>query len=314
MDKTAGYQVFEVDDSIVSFAKDLIHDIVIDGMFKVEQIPDFRLPSENTVLCVGSVIFMIELHGGSIHFNLVDGKPMHFCSLLQDGYLGFPAWVTENLISDAATEALFISTILSILSQPNVTVKERADHCRKRREFNKSHPHAYSESWTQVTWDLSKATKARLAADPTFRKVPFHHRRGHPRRAEAHYKGAYQIPEAIREEDRQGWWQWIEAKWVGNPCFGIRRSIYAPKLSTGDLARYPAEPWANHGRDQHVQRPALPELPAQQGWPTPRGGSAHCLGKAPLERTDYDQPTHPRDARERDRAGREDLVARRHRL
>lgn len=44
-----------------------------------------------------------------------------------------------------------------------------------------------------------------------------------------------------------------------------------------------AEPWANHGRDQRGQRFALPETPASAGWPSPRGGAAHCLGKAPLE-------------------------------
>ena len=45
-----------------------------------------------------------------------------------------------------------------------------------------------------------------------------------------------------------------------------------------------AEPWANHGRDQHGQRRALPENPAPQGQEPARGGTAHCLGKALLER------------------------------
>lgn len=45
-----------------------------------------------------------------------------------------------------------------------------------------------------------------------------------------------------------------------------------------------AEPWANLGRDQHGQRRAMTEIPAPQGREPARGGSAHCLGKAPLER------------------------------
>ena len=50
-----------------------------------------------------------------------------------------------------------------------------------------------------------------------------------------------------------------------------------------------AEPWANHGRDQHGQRRAPDEIPAQQGQEPARGGTAHCLGKALLERTDNEK-------------------------
>ena len=289
INETDHWQAFEIDDSIVSFAKAIVADIVGDKeTFKPRETPDFKMPANQALICTADGQYMVKEENGRFLFFVFVDKPVFFGAIQPSGEYLCASWLPDDCTDVAASEIFITATILSILSQPRVIIKERADHCRKRREFNRGGAFTV-DAWTRVSWDLSKATKAKIAADPTFRKVPYHFRRGHPRRAEEHYKGAYQMPCALRDADKEGWWQWIAPQFVGHPAFGFRRSVHAPKLSTGQLAKAWSQPWANHGRDQHGQRRALPETPAPQGREPARGGSAHCLGKAPLERKEHDR-------------------------
>ena len=90
-----------------------------------------------------------------------------------------------------------------------------------------------------MSWDLSKPAGSPESDCPELRRIARHFRRGHWRRAQPHYEGATQRPDAIRPEDRARWWQWIEGRYVGDHTLGIKKSYHAPKMSTGRLAGMP---------------------------------------------------------------------------
>lgn len=139
--------------------------------------------------------------------------------------------------------------ILAVINEPRVVTKTPAGCRQQRRGMQRGFGFAVN-AVTRVSWDLSKPTKAKQSRDPDFHCVPLHFRRGHFRRAEQHYIGAMRRPDAIRPEDRQGWWQWIEATLVGHPSFGTRRSVHAPYMSSGKLA------------SRFLQKRAAPKLAA----------------------------------------------------
>lgn len=129
-----------------------------------------------------------------------------------------------------------LAYILSLINQPRILARSPLLPRQGRRAAQRGGAKAV-DAWHRVTFDLSRETVAKVSRDPDYHKVPLHWRRGHYRRALPHYKGAVQRPDAIRPEERGMWWQWIEGQWVGHPAFGLKKSVHAPKLSTGQLAR-----------------------------------------------------------------------------
>lgn len=127
--------------------------------------------------------------------------------------------------------------ILSIINQPSMLRREPLISRQQRRAAERAGKKSVAD-WCRVTWNIGAEVAERISADPSFRKVPLHWRRGHFRRAEAHYAGAMQRPDALREEERDLWWQWIDGQWVGHPCFGVKRSIHAPRLSPDVIAAH----------------------------------------------------------------------------
>lgn len=129
-----------------------------------------------------------------------------------------------------------LAYLVALINEPQVVLKSLAGSRQQRRLAQRGMGFAV-DAWTRVSWDLSKETVAKVSRDPSFHKVPLHFRRGHWRRAQSHYQGAVQRPDAIRVEDRALWWQWIEGHWVGHPAFGVKKSVHAPKMSLGRLAK-----------------------------------------------------------------------------
>lgn len=118
---------------------------------------------------------------------------------------------------------------LSLINQPTITIK-RPLLPRQQRRADARAGNTASESWHLVEWDLSRQSVERAAKGKDFRRVPLHWRRGHFRKAEAHYASAVYRPAAV---DGVNWFQWIAGQWVGHPAFGIKRSIHAPKMTEG---------------------------------------------------------------------------------
>lgn len=137
----------------------------------------------------------------------------------------------------ATAIVVFSAFILSIINQPSMLRREPLLSRQQRRAAERAGKKSAAD-WHKVTWNIGADVAARISADPSFRKVPLHWRRGHFRRAEAHYAGAMQRPDALREDERDLWWQWIDGQWVGHPCFGVKRSIHAPRLSPEVVAAH----------------------------------------------------------------------------
>ncbi len=146
----------------------------------------------------------------------------------------WPADVLAQSQNDQSM-TMALAFVVSLINEPRGVRLEPSVNRAARRAAHRGMGIAV-DAWHQVTWDLSQETVAKISRDPTFHKVPLHYRRGHYRRAEEHYRGAIKRPDAFRTEDRETWWQWIAGQWVGHPAFGIKRSVHAPKLSSGKLA------------------------------------------------------------------------------
>ncbi|MEP0639914.1 MAG: hypothetical protein ABJC93_13345, partial [Roseobacter sp.] len=92
--------------------------------------------------------------------------------------------------------------VLALINEPRVVRRSASGSRPARRALQRGMGFAV-DAWTRVSWDLSKATVAKISCDPAFHNVPLHWRRGHYRRALPHFNGAIQRPDALRVEDRR---------------------------------------------------------------------------------------------------------------
>lgn len=147
--------------------------------------------------------------------------------------------IDESVPPKSTNQAfMLIATIAytcALINEPRIVTTEPAFSRQQRRSMSRGMGFAV-DAWTRISWDLSKETVAKVSRDPSFHKMPLHWCRGHYRRAQSHYANAIQRHDAFRAEDRDGWWQWIEGVWRGHPAFGVKKSVHAPRISTGELA------------------------------------------------------------------------------
>ncbi|WP_294932383.1 hypothetical protein [uncultured Paracoccus sp.] len=237
---------FEISREVVDFATELaVAEIKnfrdapedMDETFKVPR--GIRLPGARMTMVIEGTDTVLSLRelGDEIHaygHRRSCPQGLRLFRIHSDGRL----FVNGEVLSGMAGwgVAARVAFILSLISEPRILRRSPAGSRQQRRAIQRGFGFAV-DAWTRVTWDLSKETVAKVSHDPTFHKMPLHWRRGHFRRAAPHFKGAIQRPDALREEDRGLWWQWIEGQWVGHPAFGLKRSVHAPRLSGGDLAR-----------------------------------------------------------------------------
>ncbi len=120
------------------------------------------------------------------------------------------------------------SVMAAVINQPTITkLLPGGGGPRQQRRAVTRRLGVPGDKVRQVVWNLDRqAVEAQDRA--TGRKgVALHIRRGHLRRAKIHYRGAY------FDQDRQGWFQWIEDTWVGHPAYGtITRDRYVPLKTT----------------------------------------------------------------------------------
>jgi hypothetical protein len=130
----------------------------------------------------------------------------------------------------------FISILLSVMNQPRFVVDVPALSRQVRRQIKRDGRDEVILP-RRISWNVGDEVKRGLQKTDPERCMPLHFRRGHWRHAESHYVGAVQRPDALIEEDRVGFWQWIAAQWVGHPAFGFRDSIHSPTLNIGSRLR-----------------------------------------------------------------------------
>lgn len=246
MPELADYQHFEVDAGVVDFAVEMALEQFPEDPNEAISPHEQRTPISSRL---PSSKMTITSNKGIYAFVEVDKTVacLRFCfdrlewSALGDFDPGQSPRVRD--VHDATFgprmcwDVMFLySFVIALINEPRIVARRLNGTRQQRRAAQRGHGFAV-DAWTRVTWDLSAATVAKISRDPSFHKVPLHWRRGHFRRAEKHWKGALQRPDAIRGEDRDLWWQWIEGQWVGHPAFGLKKSVHAPRLSGDGLAR-----------------------------------------------------------------------------
>ncbi|MEM8822066.1 MAG: hypothetical protein AAGF30_00500 [Pseudomonadota bacterium] len=228
------YQHFFPDENILEFARSVAHDTQGDP-FPLSSC----LPGERVGIAVRNYLCLL--------FNDTHGSLGRCVALgIMDQSASFAlvgAWApgTRNFFSwrGKADEKKIVERfayIVALINEPRVISQSAAGTRQQRRAAHRGMGFAV-DAWTRVSWDISKSAVAKTARDPGFHNMPMHWRRGHFRRAEPHFKGAMQRPDAIRAEDRALWWQWIEGQWVGHPAFGVKKSVHAPRLTGTGVAR-----------------------------------------------------------------------------
>lgn len=126
----------------------------------------------------------------------------------------------------------FCAGLMALISEPAICKRVPALSRQQRRQAERTDVPAYAAA-TRVVWTVLSEYEKHAPKGHSGLKMPLHYRRGHYRKAEAHFNGAVQLPNAIREEHREGWWQWIEGMWCGHPAYGIRRHDYTPRAPIG---------------------------------------------------------------------------------
>lgn len=256
MPELRDYQFFDIAWEIVDFSqavlKDTLNaycdkndnsyaagdDVAVEGYVPSSS----KLPAKKTAIFIGRRVFLME------YTDFEGRRAVQISRLCEDGgskliggYVpGAVSWVPRGSETDwfGVPHRYLVHVcahILALINEPRVLKREKAGSRNHRRLARRGFGFAV-DAWTRVSWDLSKATRKKLSRDPNFHCKAMHFRRGHHREAKSHYKGAFQRLDALRPEDREKWWQWIEGRYVGHPAFGLRTSVHAPKMSTGKLA------------------------------------------------------------------------------
>ncbi|KXF91548.1 hypothetical protein [Phaeobacter inhibens] len=196
-----------------------------------------RLPGSKCSFTIGELLILADERADGISLAIIAPDKFEMVGAYSPGeFAGIRVNPNSSLGSEQAP--VFVENfafLMALINEPRIVARGPAGTRQQRRAAHRGMGFAV-DAWTRVSWDLSKATVAKVSQDPAFHKVPLHWRRGHYRRALPHFKDAVQRPDAFRVEDRSGWWQWIGGQWVGHPAFGIKRSVHSPKLSTGCLA------------------------------------------------------------------------------
>lgn len=121
------------------------------------------------------------------------------------------------------TQVLHVANILVLINTPAYCT--RAPH--GTRQVTRSLQRALNTdrlNVSRIVWSIHapKDTVApgKAAED---RHMPLHYTRGHWRVAEPHFTRAIIHADGVCR-------QWIEGFWSGHPAYGIKKSVYAPKL------------------------------------------------------------------------------------
>lgn len=236
-------KIFDVSSDIWSFAEDCVIDRLPEDDAGVphEALPTPQSsipPADKSILVYGRGAFIAHRHNEEVVCGFLSADGLH----LLGGYIpGRPCTVTNLCWKEAgpntcATLVDLVAFTLAIVNEPRVVNLSAGITRQQRRAAQRGFGFAV-DAYTKVTWDLSKPCVAKTARDPDFHSMPLHWCRGHFRRAGRNFAGAVRRPDAFREEDRDLWWQWIDGYWRGHPAFGVKKSIHAPKLSSGFFAK-----------------------------------------------------------------------------
>ena len=129
----------------------------------------------------------------------------------------------------------FLSTVavcFSLINEPRFVARFSTGNRHEKKRASRGYGLAV-DCWHKIGWKVDEPTTAKAVAGDDLRKLPYHFRRAYWRKAESHWVNVSLLPASDVTGRAAGFYQRIAEDWVGNPRFGIKRSIYAPRLSAG---------------------------------------------------------------------------------
>lgn len=246
---------FIVDESIFSFAIKTAY-AERDGVVSWEELPtpvDAKRHGQLTIIALPNKNGMYHLIGIDEEQGKPAGYEKNIVFFMSDdetttsgvGYF-FPGghvhifreYAEKNEVdaNEMCNIMMISSFVLSLINQPRMVSTSSALSRQQRRMIERKHGSASSKNMSVVKWDVSKSSaSAHSERSGGVDGKALHWRRGHWRRAEKDWKGARQRLDALRPEERDLWWQWIEGMWVGHPAYGFVQSVHAPKMSATEM-------------------------------------------------------------------------------
>lgn len=184
----------------------------------------FYVPGENRA---GVMPIEVTYSKGWCQLWALQKSERLYCGKYQPGGLYDYVEAVDKFSFDAFLH--FLSFVVALANQPRFVVYDSAISRQQRRKLSRQFG-VSDLSVERIRWNIGEPVESQIRSESPERCMPLHFRRGHWRRAEAHFVGATQRPDALIEADRSLWWQWISETWVGHPAFGFKASVHAPML------------------------------------------------------------------------------------
>ena len=114
--------------------------------------------------------------------------------------------------------------MLQTINTPRLVVPTRQKvHQFHKEKLKKSLGNFIPDAWNMVEWNVDEPVKSKEHEEGTGARLPLHFRRGYPRKAEEHWKGAYWSTIRNRYE------QYIHGYEAGHPAFGVKKNYHLPR-------------------------------------------------------------------------------------
>lgn len=153
----------------------------------------------------------------------VDGKPAV--------PLFFPKNTEEKMQLYEYRDLILIAAFMcDLINQPRFVIQSPAA-TRQQRKYMMRARKIPTGAWKKIEWNIAEPVYAPNETKQGGWNMPLHYKRGHWRKAEAHWDDV-----VIRKDGKP--YKWIEGYWAGHPAYGVQRSYHAPKLGKNHEAIY----------------------------------------------------------------------------
>lgn len=204
---------------------------------------DARSPSNKTLLYIADLdmVYLIvkEEDENDSHMVFV---LMNAGALFAGGYVMKPYGQTENgkpavplffpknmekglQLNECRDLVLIAAFICDLINQPRFVIRSPAA-TRQQRKYMMRARKISTDAWHKIEWNIAEPVYAPNEPKDVGWNMPLHYKRGHWRKAEAHWDDV-----VIRKDGKP--YKWIEGYWAGHPAYGIKKSYHAPKI--GDM-------------------------------------------------------------------------------
>ena len=202
---------------------------------------DAKAPSDKTLLYFSDLNFTYLIvkdressHEGYDVFVLANSGAVYLGGYVMKPYgsdekgkimapLYFSKHVSKEMRQTDCTNIILLSAfVCDIINQPRFVIRSPAA-TRQQRKFMMRARKISTDAWHKIEWNIAEPVYAPNEPKDVGWNMPLHYKRGHWRKAEAHWDDV-----VIRKDGKP--YKWIEGYWAGHPAYGIKKSYHAPKL------------------------------------------------------------------------------------